>query len=116
MIRRQGSRREFLAQGSTALVIAASSNWSSLAAAAERVRAKISDVQTLTLQWESRTFVLVRVVTAEGQWGIGEAYGSPGVGIVEQIGALKPWLIGRDPLEIDRIYTLLGEGQPGLMG
>jgi L-alanine-DL-glutamate epimerase-like enolase superfamily enzyme len=116
MTRRQGSRREFLAHSFTALLTAALGNSSALAAAAERVRAKISDVQTLTLQWESRTFVLVRVVTAEGQWGIGEAYGSPGVGIAEQIGALKPWLIGRDPLEIDRIYTLLGEGQPGLRG
>lgn len=116
MTRRQGSRRAFLAHGSTALLVAAWSHSSSLAAAAERVRAKISDVQTLTLQGESRTYVLVRIVTADGQWGVGEAYGSPGVGIVEQIEALKPWLIGRDPLEIDRIYTLLGEGQPGLAG
>jgi L-alanine-DL-glutamate epimerase-like enolase superfamily enzyme len=36
---------------------------------------------------------------------MGEAYGSPGVGVKEQVLALKPALAGKDPLVIDAIYT-----------
>jgi hypothetical protein len=32
------------------------------------------------------------------------------VGVKEQILSLKPWLIGKDPLEIDALYTFMGEG------
>jgi len=110
------SRREFLAKGSATLLVAGLSRSNALAAALERVRAKISDVQTLTLQGESRTYVLVRVVTNDGHSGIAEAYGTPGVAVAEQVMALKPWLLGKNPLEIDRIYTLMGEGSPGLAG
>ena len=70
-------------------------------AAAERKRVKIRDVQTMTLQGSSRTYVLVRIVSDDGLHGIGEAYGTPGVGVSEQILSLKPWLVGKDPLEID---------------
>ena len=54
-------------------------------AAAERKRVKIRDVQTMTMQGASRTYVLVRIVSDDGLYGIGEAYGSPGVGVSEQI-------------------------------
>ena len=37
-----------------------------------------------------------------------EAYGSPGVGVKEGILALKPELIGKDPLGIDALMTGLG--------
>lgn len=113
---RQWSRRELLSRVPAALVVTAWSGSDALAASAERVRARIGDVQTLTIQATERTYVLVRVLTTDGQWGIGEAYGTPGVAVAEQIASLKPWLLGRNPLEIDRIYTLLGEGQPGLAG
>jgi len=112
----QSSRREFLAKGSATLLVAGLCRSNALAAALERVRAKISDVQTLTLQGESRSYVLVRVVTNDGHSGIAEAYGTPGVAVAEQIMALKPWLLGKNPLEIDRLYTLMGEGSPGLAG
>src|SRR5689334_4787709 len=108
------SRRELLQHGAAALILAGIGRSDRLLAAAGRVRATIKDVQTLTLQGDSRTYVLVRVVTADGQWGVGEAYGSPGVGVAGQIQSLKPALIGKDPLEIDRLYTLLGEGDPDL--
>jgi len=110
------SRRDLLKQGSAALLLAGIGSSRRLLAAAERVRATIKDVQTLTLQGDSRTYVLVRVVTTDGRWGVGEAYGSPGVGVAGQIESLKPALVGRDPLEIDRLYTLLGEGTAALNG
>jgi L-alanine-DL-glutamate epimerase-like enolase superfamily enzyme len=87
-----------------------------LAAAAQRVRAKIGDVQTMTIQGGERTYVYVRVVTTDGRYGIAEAYGSPGVGVAEQVLALKPSLVGKDPLEIDRIYTLIGAEERSLHG
>lgn len=110
------SRREFLRTGSLALLISTLSGSAALAAAAQRVRAKISDVRTMTIQGPSRTYVYVRVLTDAGHSGIAEAYGTPGIGVAEQVMALKSWLVGRNPLEIDRIYTLLGEGSPRLRG
>ena len=40
----------------------------------------------------------------------------PGVGVKEQILSLKQWLIGKDPLEIDRLYVTMGEGTAQLSG
>lgn len=113
---RHWSRREFLQSGSIALLISAWSGSSALAAAAQRVRAKITDLQTMTIAGDSRTYVYVRVRTDTGHSGIAEAYGTPGIGVAEQVQSLKPSLVGRNPLEIDRIYTLLGEDSPGLNG
>jgi len=86
-----------------------------LLAAPEKMRLKIRDVQTMMLQG-ARTYTLVKIVSDDGQHGMGEAYGSPGIGVREQIQALKPWLVGKDPLEIDALYTLLGERSPNLSG
>jgi L-alanine-DL-glutamate epimerase-like enolase superfamily enzyme len=84
-------------------------------AAAEKKRLKIRDVQTMLMQG-ARTYLFVKIVADDGLYGIGEAYGSPGVGVREQIHALKDWLVGKDPLEIDAIYTRLGERSPSLSG
>src|SRR5258708_36026564 len=73
-------------------------------AAAERKRVKIRDVQTMVFQGP-RTYTLVRIVSDAGLHGIGEAYGSPGVGVKEQIDSLKTWLVGKQPLEIESLYT-----------
>ena len=43
-------------------------------AAAERKRLKIRDVRTMTLQGPSRTYVLVKVLADDGNYGIAEAY------------------------------------------
>lgn len=83
--------------------------------AAERSRHKIQDVQTMVLKG-ARTYVLVKIVADNGAYGIAEAYGTPGIGVREQVHALKQWLIGKDPLEIDRIYTLIGAGSQSLSG
>lgn len=53
-------------------------------------------------------YTLVKVESDAGLFGIGEAYGSLGVGLKEGIVALKPDLIGKDPLGIDVLMTGLG--------
>lgn len=83
--------------------------------AAERNRYKIRDVQTMVLKGP-RTYVLVKITADNGVFGIAEAYGSPGIGVKEQILALKPWLVGKDPLQIDQIYTYIGAGGTSLSG
>ncbi|MBI4476147.1 MAG: mandelate racemase/muconate lactonizing enzyme family protein, partial [Acidobacteria bacterium] len=85
-------------------------------AAAQRKRVTIRDVQVMMLQGPSRTYTLVKITSDAGLHGIAEAYGSPGVGVKEQVLSLKPWLVGKDPLEIDKLYTQMGEGTRNLSG
>src|SRR5207302_1367528 len=106
------SRRRFLGAAATARILRGLDHL----AAAERKRVRIRDVQTMTMQGASRTYVLVRIVSDDGLHGIGEAYGTPGVGVSEQILSIKPWLIGKDPLEIDTLYTELGVRTKDLSG
>ena len=105
------SRRAFLGGASAACL----ARYHELAAA-EKKRLQIRDVRTMTLQGASRTYVLVKVVADDGVYGIAEAYGSPGVAVKEQILALKPGLIGKDPLEIDTLYTFLDHRAKDLSG
>ncbi|MDE3197958.1 MAG: hypothetical protein KGN84_16540, partial [Acidobacteriota bacterium] len=76
---------------------------------------KIRDVQCMVLAGP-RTYTLVKVTADDGTYGIAEAYGSPAVGTKEQILELKPLLLGKNPLEIDAIYTHLGGGGKSLSG
>jgi hypothetical protein len=96
------SRRRFLAGAGAVTVLPSSFR---RLAARELKRATIRDVQALMLQGPGRTYTLVKVTSDTGISGIAEAYGSPGVGVKEQVLALKPWLVGKDPLE-----TITGEG------
>jgi L-alanine-DL-glutamate epimerase-like enolase superfamily enzyme len=105
------SRRGFLSIAASAPFFA---SFQTLAAA-ERKRFKILDVQAMVLSG-ARTYTLVKVIANDGLYGIGEAYGSPGVGVKEQVLSLKKWLTGKDPLEIDVLYSLLGEHTPNLSG
>src|SRR5262245_27383488 len=105
------SRRQFLATAATAPLLAGYHRL----AAAEKGQHKIRDVQTMLMQG-ARTYTLVRVVADDGLYGIAEAYGSPGVGVKEQVLSLKPWLVGKDPLEIDTLYTTMGAGSSSLSG
>ena len=82
-------------------------------AAPDKGRVKIRDLQAMVIQGPSRNYTLVKVVSDSGLFGIGEAYGSPGVGVKEQVLALKQELIGKDPLEIDAIYVGLGTRTDG---
>src|SRR6266436_3971972 len=71
---------------------------------AEKGKTKIRDIKVMMLQGP-RTYTLVKVESDAGLFGIGEAYGSPGVGVKEGIMAIKPELIGKDPLGIDVLIT-----------
>jgi L-alanine-DL-glutamate epimerase-like enolase superfamily enzyme len=84
-------------------------------AAAQRKRVKIRDIQVMMLQG-GRTYTLVKITADDGLFGIAEAYGSPGIGVKEQVLSLKEWLIGKDPLEIDALYTDMGVGSRNLSG
>lgn len=102
------SRRCFLQWAAGAPFLA---NYHAMAAP-EKGRVKIRDVKTMILQGP-RTYTLIKVETDAGIFGVGEAYGNPGAGVREQVLALKPDLIGKDPLEIDAIYTGLGQRTDG---
>src|SRR5215510_6764118 len=84
-------------------------------AATFRRKVKITDIKVMMIQGD-RTYTLVKVETDAGVHGIGEAYGSPGVGVKEGILDLKNWLVGKDPLEIEILYTQMGRGTPNLSG
>jgi L-alanine-DL-glutamate epimerase-like enolase superfamily enzyme len=114
------SRRDALRAGAAALAggaatMAFGSSTSALAYALQRTKAKIKDVQTMMLQG-GRTYTLVRIVADNGVYGIGEAYGSPGVSVADQILSIKPRLVGKSPHDIDVIYTNLDRGAPSLSG
>ncbi|MDP4680228.1 MAG: mandelate racemase/muconate lactonizing enzyme family protein [Cyclobacteriaceae bacterium] len=74
-------------------------------------KVKITDIKTMVFQApgtnyaSGRTFTLVKVETDAGIFGIAEAYGTPGLGIKEAIHGLKEMFIGKDPIQIDRLYT-----------
>src|SRR5262245_9684194 len=110
------SRRQFLRSVAAAPVVAAASPVVGHLAAAQRKRPKIRDLQVMVLQGPGRTYTLVKITSDSGHSGVAEAYGSPGVGVKEQVLSLKPWLVGKDPLEIDALYTQMGEGTPSLSG
>jgi L-alanine-DL-glutamate epimerase-like enolase superfamily enzyme len=84
-------------------------------AATEKGQHKIRDVKVMMMQG-GRSYTLVKIEADSGVYGIAEAYGSPGLGVKEQILGLREWLIGKDPLEIDVLYTKLGERSPNLSG
>lgn len=81
-------------------------------AAPERGRAKIADIRAMVLQGP-RTYTFVKVVTDAGVYGIGEGYGSPGVGIKAGVLELRPYFLGKDPLEIEALYSGLGNRMNG---
>jgi len=96
------SRRRFLG----ALWAAPLAGFEALAAP-ERGRARITDIRAMVLQGP-RTYTLVKVVTDAGVFGIGEGYGSPGVGVKAGVLELRPYFLGKDPLEIEALYYGLG--------
>src|SRR6266542_1486311 len=79
----------------------------------ERGRARITDIRTMVLQGP-RTYTLVKVLTDAGAFGIGEAYGNPVVGVKEAVLELRPYFSGKDPLEIEALFTGLGGRPEGL--
>ncbi len=70
----------------------------------------ITDVQT-TMVDGNFPWTLVRVYTDSGVVGTGEAYW--GAGVPELIERMKPFLIGENPLDIDRLYEHLIQKMSG---
>src|SRR4051812_14764518 len=101
------SRRKFLAGAGMAMVGPALLGPFYKLAAAERKRAKIRDIQVMVMQGP-RTYTLVKVISDAGVYGIGESYGSPGAAVKEQVLLVRPSLIGKDPLDIDTLFSGLG--------
>jgi L-alanine-DL-glutamate epimerase-like enolase superfamily enzyme len=117
MVETQGfSRRQFLKGLGGAPILPVFLSAFHELAASERKRAKIRDLQVMILAGPGRTYTLVKITSDAGLYGIAEAYGTPGVGVKEQVLSLKPWLAGKDPLEIDKLYTQMGEGTRSLSG
>jgi L-alanine-DL-glutamate epimerase-like enolase superfamily enzyme len=105
------SRRDFL---KTAALIGGASSLGSFRAIAApaRGKVKITDIKVMILQGP-RTYTLVKVLTDAGIHGIGEGYGSPGVGIKEGVLELRPYFIGKDPLDVEALYLGLGQRVDG---
>ena len=108
------TRRRLLHLAGSAVAWPLLTTFRSLAAPWRR-KVKITDIKVMVLQG-GRTYNLVKVETDAGVHGIGEAYGSPGVGVKEGILDLRNWLIGKDPLDIEALYTQMGLGTPNLSG
>src|SRR2546427_505920 len=105
------TRRQFARRLSLAATTSLLARYHAMAAP-EKGRVKIRDIKFMVMQGP-RTYTLVKLITDSGVYGIGEGYGNPGAGVKEQMLALKPDLIGKDPLEIDAIYTGLGQRTDG---
>lgn len=73
---------------------------------------RITDVQT-TMVGGNYKWTFIQIYTDAGLVGIGESY--PGAGVPEAIASMKPYIIGENPLDIDRLVQHLmlrmsGEG------
>lgn len=72
----------------------------------ERDKVKITDIKTMIFKGpKGRDYTLVKIESDSGFFGIAEAYGSPALGISQEIHGLRDLFIGKDPLQIDRLYT-----------
>ena len=72
---------------------------------------KITDVKTTTLKGY-KDWNFVKVETDEGVFGIGEAH--PGEGINDVVKKrLKPLIVGKDPLNVEPLYTSMIYRSPG---
>ncbi|MGM0592503.1 MAG: mandelate racemase/muconate lactonizing enzyme family protein [Halobacteriota archaeon] len=71
---------------------------------------EITDVQT-TMVDGNFPWTLVRVYTDAGVVGTGEAYW--GAGVPELVARMKPFLLGENPLDIDRLYQHLVQKMSG---
>lgn len=85
-----------------------------LYAASERGRARIADIKVMVLQGP-RTYTLVKVISDQGVYGIGEAHGTPAVGVKEGVLELRSELIGKDPLDIESVFSTLPAQTDGML-
>lgn len=81
------------------------------AAAYLRNKIRITDVKCMIVRgtWD---WNLIKVETDSGLYGIGEAYWGPGVKDLV-LNQLKPIILGEDPLNVDKLYTLMLKNSAG---
>ncbi|HYZ83231.1 MAG TPA: mandelate racemase/muconate lactonizing enzyme family protein [Bryobacteraceae bacterium] len=107
-------RRSFL-KACTGTAVAGLLSGFEVMAAPQKGQTKIRDIKVMMMQG-GRTYTLIKVEADSGHYGIAEAYGSPGVGVKEQVLDIAQWLKGKDPLSVDVLYTMMGNGTRNLSG
>ena len=105
------SRREFLKTAALLGGVSSLPGFHALASPA-RGKVKITDIKVMVLQGP-RTYTLIKILTDAGIFGIGEGYGSPAVGVKEGVLELRPYFIGKDPLDVEALYLGLGQRVDG---
>jgi L-alanine-DL-glutamate epimerase-like enolase superfamily enzyme len=98
------SRRHFLA-GAAGLGAAPWFEQYRALAAPLKNKTRIRDLKVMVMQGPDRNYTFAKVIGDDGLYGIGEGYGSPGIAVKEQMLGIKSDLVGKDPLDIDVIYT-----------
>ncbi len=72
---------------------------------------KITGLETYLVELGERNMPLVRVLTDEGIYGIGECFTvGPDLATVKALEYYAEWLIGRDPLDIEGLWQLMVAG------
>jgi galactonate dehydratase len=72
---------------------------------------KITKIETFLVHATNRNWPFVKVHTDEGIHGIGEAYScGPDKATVEVVNDFAPWLVGRDPRDIEGLWHLMYAG------
>lgn len=72
---------------------------------------QIRDIEVYPVRLGGRNMPLVRVLTDEGIYGVGEAYSvGPDQATVKAIADLAEWLVGRDPMDIEGLWQLMYAG------
>jgi L-alanine-DL-glutamate epimerase-like enolase superfamily enzyme len=97
------SRRNFLKGVAVAVPAATALSGFNAMAASERKKVKITDVKMMRAKTNATPTNWIKVETDAGIYGIGEAYW--GLGVKELVlGYFRDYLIGEDPLDVDRHY------------
>ncbi len=107
------TRRRFLSGAAAGLAAAPWLTQYYAMAAPLRKKTKIRDMQVMVMQGPDRNYTYVKIITDDGLYGIGEGYGSPGIGVKEQMLGIKEDIVGKDPLDIDVMYTNWGRRTDG---
>jgi galactonate dehydratase len=72
---------------------------------------KIDSIQTYLVRIGSRNMPYIRVLTDEGIHGVGEAYSiGPDLAVIKVIEDFSEWLVGENPLDIERLWQLMYAG------
>lgn len=73
---------------------------------------RITDIRVMVLDGP-RSYTLVKTIADGGLFGIGEGFGSPGVGVKEGILELRPYFTGKNPLDIEALAAGVAERADG---